>query len=191
MRANMEFVKDTNKSLLQDVLFYFVGALLLGAILCYGIFVLKTYLLEEKISQFNSQIAAYGTMEQKASEKQVLDYKKKIDDFSSILATHKISSNIFTFLETITVANVWFSNFDMAQSTNEMRLAGEAETMEALSRQVELFEASKGRIASITVLSSQVAPNGKVKFILNLVLDPAIFTYLAPAPAPAAPTANP
>ncbi len=166
-----------SRSFWINVVFYFFLALLLVSILLYAFFVLRVYLQKKKISEIDDKIATYGTKEQKANEKQVLDYKKKIDDFAIIINNHRISSNIFGFVEDKTLPSVWFSNFDMSESSNEIRLTGEAESMETLSRQVKTFEESKDYVKSISVLSSQTESDKKIRFILNLILDPKIFNY--------------
>lgn len=171
-----------NRGVLINYFFYIISSMLIAVIFCYFVFSLKVSLQEKKLDDLKAKIASYGTQEQKADEKQVLDYKKKIEDFSIILGNHKISSNVFRFIEDKTLSNVWFSNFDMSQSTNEIRLAGEAETMEVLSQQFRMFEESKEYVKQISVLNSQILPNGKASFILSIILYPSIFTsYVRPS----------
>lgn len=161
----------------MDVVFYFASALLIAVVFSYLIFTLKIYLQKREIADADKNIAVYGTQEQKAYEKKILDYKRLIDDFTVIVGKHKISSNIFSFIEDNTVPSVWFSNFDMSDSTNEIRLLGEAENMLTLSQQVQVFEKDKEYIKNITVLNSQAGVGGKIGFILNLSLGSKIFTY--------------
>ena len=113
------------------------------------------------------------------NEKKVLDYKKKIDDFSVIVRNHSISSNIFSFLEESILPDVWFSNFDMSQSNNRIQLAGESKDMKTFSRQIQVFEKSQDYVKdiNISVLDSQVNEEGRVRFVLSFSLDPKIFTY--------------
>ncbi len=157
--------------------FYFCLVLLVISILLYAFFLFRSAVQNQTISDLENKIATYGTEEQKASEKQVLDYKKKIDDFAALVDNHKISSNIFSFIESKTMPNTWFLNFDMSESANEIRLTGETESMEALSRQVQTFEESKNYVKSISVLSSQANFANKISFTLSLELDPKVFNY--------------
>jgi hypothetical protein len=160
-----------------DLFWYGVMAATVIVVVCYVILEFKVYFYTNKINQLNDKIAAYSTPEEKAYEKEVFGYKKKIDDFTTLLASHRISSNIFSFIENNTLPNVWFSSFTMTSASNEIRLSGEAETMEALSRQFKIFETSKDYIKGISVLNSQVSSAGRINFILNVTLDPKIFTY--------------
>ena len=161
------------------VVFYVFFALLILAIFSYGVFWIKAYMVNQEIAAIDKKIAVYGSADQKSHEQQVFDYKKKIDDFATLLASHKMSSNIFGFIESTAQPNVWFSGFTMSQTTNEIRLAGEAQDMATLSKQFAVFENSKDQVNSITVLNSQVAPSGRVDFVLNISLNPDIFNYQA------------
>ena len=159
------------------MIFYCFFAVLITIIASYLMFEYKGYLLRAKIKEVDAKIALYGTEEQKDQEKEVLDYKKRIDNFATIMNGHHLASNVFAFIEQNTLPNVWFSGFNMAQTTGEIRLSGEAENMEALSRQGEVFEKNKDYVKSITVLSSQAQASGKVKFILTLSLEGNIFLW--------------
>ncbi len=160
-----------------DVIFYCFFAVLITIIASYLMFEYKGYLLRAKIKEVDAKIALYGTEGQKDQEKEVFDYKKRIDNFAELMSNHKIASNVFTFIEQNTLPNVWFSVFNMSQTTSEIRLSGEAENMETLSRQGEVFEKNKDYVKSITVLSSQTQASGKVKFILTASLNPNIFLW--------------
>jgi hypothetical protein len=167
-----------NTSWWLETVFYAFWTVLIVVVFSYGIFTAKVWLQEKRMGQVDAKLAQYGSEEQKEIERKVFGYKKKIDDFNFIVNNYKISSNIFSFIEENTLGNVWFNNFSMSQSSNEIRLSGEAENMEALSRQSSIFEASDKYVKNIVVLNSQVGPNGKIKFIINLSLELAIFSYV-------------
>jgi len=165
------------KSSLTDVIFYFFSALLAAVVFFYLIFTFKVYLQNKRIDEINNKITIFPTEEQKRQEKEIFDYKKKIDDFAVIINIHKISSNVFGFIEKKTLPNVWFSNFDMSESTNDIRLSGEAENMESLSRQIKVFEESKDYVKNIYLSNYQLDLTGRVRFSLTLYLNPEVFTY--------------
>lgn len=169
-------LKDKDSSWI-DFLFYSAFVLMMSIGLCYLIFSFKVYLQSQKINEIQNRINAYGTDEQRKAEKEVLDYKKKIDDFTAIINNRKISSNIFSFIESNTLSDVWFSGFDMSESKNKIRLSGEAENMEIFSRQVQSFEKSEDYIKEVNILGSEADATGKIKFALDLSLTPKIFNY--------------
>jgi hypothetical protein len=94
----------------MDVVFYFMCALLIATICCYGIFLLKVYLQQQNINELDQKMLVYGSPEEKLSEKEVLDYKKKLADYIGIINNHKISLHLFNFIEQNTLPNVWFSS---------------------------------------------------------------------------------
>ncbi len=172
-----------------DIAFYVAALALIIAIVCYCIFAIKLYFLNRSIGQIDEKIAVYGSVQQKATEAEVFKYKKKIDDFATILANHKISSNVFNFIESHTLPNIWFSSFDMSSEINSLRLAGEAENMEALSKQFKLLEDSTEYVRNISVVNTQLGASGRISFVLDLFVTSRMFEYQA-APVAQLPAAQ-
>lgn len=168
------------ESLWVSAIFYCVSALLIIIIFTYFLFVYKVYIQNKEMSEIDIKIANYSVGQDKTYEKKVLDYQKKINDYIVIINSHKISSSVFSFIEEKTLLNVWFSDFDMSQSINEIRLSGQTDSLETFSRQIQVFEKSKDYVEKIDVLDSQVESSGKIKFTLSLSLNPQIFTYIKP-----------
>src|SRR3989344_5515805 len=82
---------------------------------------------------------------------------------------------IFTFIEENTLPTVWFSNFSMSESSNDLRLSGESNNMETLSHQISILENNKDYVSNINILNSQVGTGGTIRFVLNASLNPEIF----------------
>src|SRR5258706_8096404 len=95
-----------NRSQWVNYAFYIASILLIATVFFYGIFTFKVYFQNQKIDELNRSMLIYGTNEQKASEKKALDYKRKIDDFTTLINNHKVSLNVFNFLEEKTLSNV-------------------------------------------------------------------------------------
>jgi|SRR3989344_6384395 len=171
------FYKIEKKSPKIDYFFYLASILLAATVLSYLIFNFKVQLQNKLIQDIEKKSLSLGAGEGQVYNKKVLDYKKKIDDFAIIINNHKITSNIFSFIEENTMSDIWFSSFNMQGTTNEMKLSGEAKDMETLSRQVEIFEKKQDHIKKIGILDSQINSSGKVVFIIDITLDPKIFNY--------------
>ena len=169
--------KTEGQILTLDHLFYFTIILLAASVVGFVVFNFKTVLQYQIIEDIEKKSLNLGAGERQAYNKKVLDYKEKIDDFATIIDNHKITSRIFAFIEENTISNVWFSNFNMQKTDNEIRLSGESESMEALSQQIKVFEAKSDFVKSINVLSSKTNAARKVIFDVNLVLDPRVFNY--------------
>ncbi len=168
---------EEKKSLMTEVAFYLSLILLSVIVFAWAFLNIKMTSQNQQIEELNKRMDAFNIKPYKDAEKEVLDYKKKLDDLGQILTTRKISSNVFSMIEGDTLPSVWFSGFSMSGSDNRITLTGEAETMEVFSRQVQVFEKNDSYIKTVTILGSQIQPTGKVSFSLQLILDPKIFNY--------------
>lgn len=159
----------------QKFLFYFPIALLILAIL--GYFILNN-IFEKKIQTFNDldeTLAKLKTPEELNLEKEVLNYSKKIKDFSILIDGHLASSNFFSLLEGLTHPEVWFSNIELKSKEAKVSLSGVAENFPALGQQLIIFKKEKG-IQDLELSKVSLAEGGRIKFELNLSLLPEIFT---------------
>lgn len=171
------YQSNSNTFKWANLLFYVAFGFLVLTIFCYGIFTIKVFLEEETIRQLNEKILMHTTPQDALMESKILDYKKKIDDFTVLVNDHRISSHMFNFIEQKTLPKVWFSNVSVSQAKSEINLAGEAANMETLDNQVHVFEESRDYVNTITVLNSEVTSQGRIKFIVSLSLNPKIFAY--------------
>ena len=161
-----------------DVMLYFAVSLLIAAGFCYFVFSVKSGMIKKQISDAASSLDTVGTQEQKAQEKQVNDYIKKINDFNNLFKNHKFVSNGFAFMQNETMPYIWFKQFGLDQKGASIQLSGQADNMDNFSRQVANFEKSK-YVKKVGMLNSTVGSDGKISFSVNLTLDPKIFTYIA------------
>jgi hypothetical protein len=168
----------------MDVIFYFVISLLIASVLSYLIFLIKNNMQREDIKKEIAALQTVGTGQQKEYEKEVVDYRKKINDFSSLFKNHQFASNVFAFMQAQTMPNVWFKQFGLDEKNSAVQLSGESDDMDAFSRQVASFEKNK-YIKSIGTLNSSLGQTAKINFNINLVLDPSIFNYLSSVSASA------
>lgn len=166
-----------NKSLKIDYLFYFATILLAATVFSYLIFDFKVQLQNKKIQQIEIASLSLSNRNSQADNKKVIDYKKKIDDFASVIDSRKITSNTFSFIEKNTLKNVWFSDFSMQQNTNGLILSGQSKDAKTLSNQIGIFESNKDYVLDISVLNTNIDEEGKINFVLNIILNPSVFNY--------------
>jgi len=160
-----------------DVIFYFVVALLVATIFSYLIFIIKNVIQNKQITALEEKLLTVGTPEQREQETQVILYKKKINDFSELIKNHEFASNIFAFMEENTQPNVWFKQFNLDAKTSQIQLMGEAENMEAFSRQTATFEKNE-YVKSLGTLNSSLVDSEQIDFNLTVTLNPEIFSYI-------------
>jgi hypothetical protein len=186
MDFNTIFQFNTKKFWWMDVVFYFVISLLISTIFCYAIFLVKNSLLKQDIEKQVEALQTVGTAQQKADEAEVINYKRKINDFTDLLQSHQFTSNVFAFMQQQTLPNVWFKQFSLSGKNATVQLTGEADDMDTISRQVAVFEKNK-YVKSLGTLTSSVGTDARNSFNVNLVLNADIFDYLSVVPPAAVP----
>jgi hypothetical protein len=162
----------------MDVIFYFAISLLIAAVFSYLVFLLKNNFQRQDIQKAQTDLQGLGTDQQKEHEDNVIGYRNKINDFTLLFADHEFASNAFAFMQTQTMPNIWFTQFSLDQKSNTIQLSGEAEDVDALSRQVAVFEKNK-YVKSVGALNSSLGDSQRNQFSINLALDQSIFSYLS------------
>jgi hypothetical protein len=167
----------------QNIMFYFSIGLLLSMLSGYGVLYYFTKKTTKDFENIKNAIEQARTSQMDELENQLKSYKEKIEDFSSIIDSHKIISNFFGdfakgtgFLERNTHPSVFFSgmNFDVAKET--VTLFGQTEDFRTLGQQITLFKKEELREIVKSVQLSEVGINkdGKIEFTLDIIFNPAL-----------------
>ena len=178
MNLGTIFQLRTKKFWWMDVIFYFVISLLLATLFCWIIFLVKDSMIKKEIEDVSSALLTVGTQNQQDQEKDVIDYRNKINDFADLLKNHEFASNALVFIKRQTMPNIWFKQFGLSEKNAEVQLSGETDDMDSLSRQVANFEKNK-YVKNIGNLNSSLGASARVAFNINLSLDKNIFSYLS------------
>lgn len=160
----------------QDFLLYFLIFLLV--IFAAGYFVLDFYLIkkaEDRFEELETKITQTKTPQQIALETELKNYQRKIEDFSSLLASHKKSSNFFDFLEKITHPKVFFSDLNLDTRGNNVQLKGSAENFRTLGEQLLMFRNTES-IRNFRLGEVKIGKEGKIEFSFSFSLNPNLFT---------------
>lgn len=177
MDFNAIFQLKEKKFWWMDVIFYFAMSLLVATVLCYFIFMLKNNWQRQDIKKEILALGKVGTEQQKQNEREVINYQKKIAAFAGLFNGHQFASNVFAFVETQTLPNVWFKQFNLDEKSGTVQLSGESDSMDALSRQISVFEKNK-YVKDVGNLSSSLGQSAKVEFTVTLTLDQSIFSFI-------------
>ncbi|MFH1401513.1 MAG: hypothetical protein ABIG40_00945 [Parcubacteria group bacterium] len=167
--------KQQDKSLsLEKILLYF--SLILLAVILAGYFILNNFQqkTEKDIQLLDEKLAAADASPEAVLEKEVLSYQKKIDDFSSLLASHKYNSQIFPLIESITHPKVVFSDFSLEAGKSSVVLSGITDSFLSLDQQLTIFKNEK-LIKEVRVSNISFEEDGRISFNFDFVLDPQIF----------------
>ena len=157
-----------------NILFYFSIVVLLAAITSY--FILDNSIKNsfEVLQGLEKSLAEQRTEERIVLEEQLLDYEKKIHDFSSLINAHKKSSSFFSILEDLTHPKVQFSNINLEPEKLKGSLSGKADNFKVIGQQIYLFE-KEPFIEKVDLNELFLGKEGIAKFVLVISLSPEIF----------------
>lgn len=151
------------------------GVLLLAVIIYAGLSFGYTPYLQSQLSSTKDQISALEKSISPGDQTQLIDFYSQISNLQALLNNHTLSSQLFSWLETNTEANVSFQSFAMTTG-GRVTLSGTAATEADVNQQVAIFENSP-QVSSVTV-STVGAPSlldTGWTFTLVLIMNPSVF----------------
>ena len=158
----------------QTLLFYFCISLIAVMIVSYFVIDHFQKQAEGNLQSLERAIAERTTPREKALEEEVVGYKRKIEDFSSLLSHHQKTSKFFSFFEKLIHPQVWFSDFSLSLKDSRVTVSGTAESFRILGQQLIIFQ--KSPLIKKTDLSGiSIGTEGKIHFTFNLFLAPTVF----------------
>lgn len=159
---------------LINFLFYLSLILVIILGVCYFGIRIKNSSIRSQIEEVKLNVSKIKIEGDKQTERQVLGYQRKINDFSELFSKHKIASSFLELLRNSTHLKVSFSTLVLNTETAQVILGGETENFKTLGEQILYFKGSefiKGLVLSNLALGKE----GDVKFNISLSLDPEIF----------------
>ena len=159
--------------LYQKILFYFSVFIFLATIISY--FILSSFQKGSEItlSSIEESLAIGKPPRIITLEKEVLNYKRKIEDFSSLFQARVLPSKLFEFLESKTHPKVFFSQFNFNSNDSKITLAGETDNFSTLGQQISILKNEK-LIKNVILLQVSISKEGKIKFALEVSFNPAL-----------------
>ena len=101
-------------------------------------------------------------------ERELEPINQKIDDFNELLAQHKKTIDIFTFLERTSLPTIWFSDFTLNSRIGEVSLSVQADSFTTLEHQVNILE-EEPVLRSLSITEVSVNEEGNIIFNLSLI----------------------
>jgi len=160
------------------------GVLSVVLVIAVSLFLISYFILnfyKNKISREISDVEK--TIQESPSEKNLADgifsYQKKIQDIDKLIGKHRVVANLFDNLEKNTHPKVWFSKLELDMENEILNLSGFSNNFEILGQQTLILE--KQEFAkSLKLTKVSIEKDGKIKFELQLIFNPQIFTLKSP-----------
>jgi hypothetical protein len=159
-----------------EIILFCAGLLVLSLAVYAGIsFAYEPY-LNSQLTKNQTDIATLSQSISSSDQAKLITFYSQISNLQSILATHVLSSQFFSWLEKNTESNVYYSQFALA-SGNQITLVGNAGNEADVNQQIAIFESSP-QVKSVAVTNVQLTSMGLWQFTASLIMSPSLF--LAP-----------
>ena len=142
--------------------------------------------LNSQIAQTQSKIAAESQKISSSDAQALTTYYSQITNLSTLVASHVIFSQVLTWLESNTEANVYYGSMSFG-SGNQVTLSSFARTQADVNQQIAIFESSPN-VSSVSITSVMFsATAGMWSFNTVLTLKKSLFLWpslgLIPSPS--------
>ena len=125
---------------------------------------------EAKAKAKESEYLALNTEENQAIEKKVWEISKKLERFSLVFSSRKVSQNPFDVVRNFCHPRVSFSSVSFSIETGVVSLLGKTDTYKSLSEQVLILKDLKS-ISNLSVSNVSLGKEGSVSFIISFTLE--------------------
>ena len=150
-----------------NIVFYFALLVLFSSIISFFVLGNSIKTGQNKLQELRMTFFEGRTPERLALEKEILNYEKKIKDFSSLAPYHLESSNFFNLLEETTHPKVWFSKINFDTEKGKVSFSGVTQSFESLGQQMLIFKA-KSSISEVSLEKVSIDKTGRINFDLSL-----------------------
>lgn len=124
---------------------------------------------EERRGELERQIVELEGEEEKELEEEILFFGEKIRVFKEIFASHKISSNFLSLLESSSHQKVQLTRLNLATEKGLVNLEGKTESFQTLGEQFLIFRENE-KMESLILSNISLDKEGKINFSLTFSL---------------------
>lgn len=165
----------------QRILLYSLVFLLIAVIV--SLFLLTNFQKESEsyLKTLKERLLEEGAPKVAELEEEILDYKKKIEDFSSLFENHILNTKFFDFIENKVHPQVFFSEINLDSKNSSLNLNGVTDSFLSLGQQISVFR--KEELIKELVLSNiSISEKGGIEFNLTISFEEELFRYLTSTP---------
>ena len=161
------------------------GAFFIVLIIYFGLTLGYEPYLNNQIQATQDQITQLGQSISPTDQANLLNFYSQVSNLRTLLRNHALSSQLFTWLEQNTEANVYLTTFNFTNG-DQIAFSANAKTEADVNQQIAIFETSP-LVQKVSVTTVAAAQQGTgFTFGVTLVLDPSIFGSSFNAGAPGA-----
>ncbi|MEK7175881.1 MAG: hypothetical protein AAB695_00710 [Patescibacteria group bacterium] len=150
----------------------------LSAILALAVFGYGFY-LKSSIASMTTALEQGRALLEPEKVDELIRLDNRLNSTGELIKNHLLLTPLFKFLESSTIKNVRFTEFNYAATVNglELSMRGEARSYAALAQQAELLNKS-GYLKDISFSDLTLDEKGNVVFFFRAFADQNMFSYL-------------
>jgi len=168
--------EEPKPSLGLDILLVFSLLLLIAAIAGYVVFYKLIADGKLVLEDLNRRITQENTAERVALKTEMIEMKRKIDDFGYLVNQHLKIDQVFEIIQTNTHPQVWFTQFELDPRSRIVKLIGETQSFATVGQQVSFFQ-KVDKINQVNLDEVSLTKEGKISFKLSLSFKPEVFNF--------------
>jgi hypothetical protein len=130
--------------------------------------------LNLRIKNLDKQITNLTKSIDEGQQKELATFYSQLSNIQGLLNSHPIISNFFSFLESRTHPQVYYSSLDLSSVERVARVEGFAADYGVLSQQLELFR-SAPEVSKVSLETSQLSGANNVNFAIRINFKPDLF----------------
>ena len=158
-----------------DALFFSGGILFLAIVIYLGLSFGYAPYLQSQLKTTQDNVSALNNSISTGDQTQLVNFYSQIANLQALLQGHEVSSQLFTWLEKNTEANVYYQSMNLT-SGYRVTLTAVALSEADVNQQIAIFENSPD-VSSVAVsnVSAPQLPGGVWDFNATLVLQSSVF----------------
>lgn len=122
----------------------------------------------------NDYLALLDSPDNKALEERVSEISKKLEKFSKVFASRRVSFIFFDFIRNFCHPRVSFSDLSLSIETGSVSLSGQTDTYQSLNEQMIILKDTKD-VSKLVVSDISLSKEGSISFKMSFVLNPDFF----------------
>ncbi len=122
--------------------------------------------LDDQLSRITNNINALSSSV-KDKQQEYVGFYSQIVNIKSVLEKRSITANIFPFLETNTIASVYYTEAEMTSVSQTLSVKGFARSLNDLSQQIAIVEKDIKDVSNVVLDGVTIQPGG-VSFSLSI-----------------------
>ena len=157
------------------IIMFSAGMLFLAAIIWAGLQFGYMPYLHGQLDAVQGKVKALNNSISQSDQAQLVNFYSQTANLQTLLQKHNLTSQLFTWLENNTEANVYYTSFSLTADDHAI-LSGSATSEADVNQQISIFENSPEVLsANVSNVTAPLLPGQPWTFRADLTMNPSLF----------------